>query len=636
MWTFLKFIGHLLKGLFWFSLVLALVVLLALYFLERGIPSPLVRRLEAEISTEDVHVRIERATYSLKNGLRLYRIKALPKRVADSALVSADEVAIAIALHPRLPLNERLRGVTVKNIEMPALPPKHPDEPPKPKLDPVIPVVPPFPLVLENANILGIKAKRVTATVALADKRIGVTDVAIRWPDNAFAMSVAAHVTVDFSTRLVTGRAKGQAFPENLLPLFTVLRASGAIRQINCFSKIARPIGAEYTFDVNIDNSDFAMLLDLDVGPCAYRGVPMEFAKGTLAIYGTNIYTSVLIAPIKAKSAAGAPLSGRLAYREETEGLNLEVAATMDLVPLFDIINVLNHGELDRIRCFSPPVISAQGAIALSSTESTITNDLSGKVAFSEGSILNFKVKDIAGDFALKGYSARFDNVTGASLNGGKIYGDITFDFPNYAATATVFTTNIKLADVALENLSDAFNVTNARAGLVSGDIRLGGSAHKNTMSSLSGEGHVKIRDGVINRMKLFAGFTDYLTRNIPGVSALVNQSSGSMDFTIRDGVLQTDNLLLEGDLFSMKGRGTYNLATDKLDFVVRANIFKQKTIAGKITHFVTLPFTRLLLEFKVFGSLGNSDWSYVNIIEKITEGFSDKSSKEPASPPTP
>ena len=88
-------------------------------------------------------------------------------------------------------------------------------------------------------------------------------------------------------------------------------------------------------------------------------------------------------------------------------------------------------------------------------------------------------------------------------------------------------------------------------------------------------------------------------------------ESSGSMDFQIHDGVLSTDNLLIEGDLFSMKGRGTYNLVTDKFNFVVRANIFKQKTIAGKISRLVTLPFSRLLLEFKVFGSLENPDWSY-------------------------
>ncbi len=625
MWKILKFIGFLLKAVFWLFLVVFVAGLVALYILENDIPAPLVQRLSAKLSSDDLHVRIDRATFSLRSGLRLHHIKAFPKRVADTALVSADEIAIDIALQPHLSLNERLRGVTVKNIVFPALPPKNREK--QDKKEPAVPPIPtmqPFTLTLETPDILGIKAERLTATVHLAEKRIRVTDVSILWPDKAFTMSVAGNVTVDFAARRINGYAKGQALPENLMPLFTALHARGAIRQINCFSKLARPVDAGYTFDVNMDNSDFSMLLDIDVGPCAYRGVPMDFAKGSLGIYGTNIYTTVAVGPITAKSTAGAPLTGHLVYREETEGLELDVATTMDTVPLVTIINVLNHGELDRIRCFAPPSVSVRGDIALSSTESTITNDLTGKIAFSEGSILNFHAKDMTGDFLLKGYTARFENVTGTSRSGGSVAGDITFSFPNYAATATVFTTNIKLSDVALEDISRAFNVTNARAGLVSGHIRLDGPTHKRTIAYLSGEGHVKVRDGVINRMKLFAGFTDYLTRTVPGIATLVNQSAGSMDFTIRDGVLTTENLLIEGDIFSMNGKGSYNLVTDKLDFVIRANIFKQKTLAGKITHFVTLPFSRLLLEFKVFGSLENPDWSYASILEKITDSLSD------------
>ena len=629
MWKLLKFIGCLFKAVFWLFLTLLVAGLIVLYILERDVPAPFVRRVEAAISTDDVHVRIDRITFSLRSGLRLHRIKALPKRVADNALMSADEITIDISLLPQIPLNERIRGVTIKNLSMPALPPSHPDEPPAP--DPVIPDLPPFPLVVENTDVLGIRTSHLSAMVDLDDKAIQITDVAIQWPEaKGYSMSVAGHVTIDFAKRLVFGHAQGQAFPENLLPLFHVIHTRGAIRQINCFSKLTRPVDADYTFDVNIDSCDFTMMLALDVGPCAYHDVPIECAKGTLGIYSTNIYTDVVIEPLEAKSAAGAPLSGRLAYREKSDGLEIRASTTMDPVPLFNLINILNHGELDRIRCAVPPSVDAEGVIALSSTESKITNDLSGKVSLGEGTILNFHMKDLTGDFALKGYSARFDNVTGSSMSGGKVAGDIAFFFPDYAATATVFTSHIALTDVGLEELSQAFNVTNARAGLVTGTITIGGSTHKNTIATLSGSGHATVRDGVINRMKLFAGFTDYLSRTIPGISALVNQSACSMDFTLRDGVLTTDNLLIEGDIFSIKGRGTYELATDKLNFVVRANIFKQKTIAGKITRFVTMPFTRLLLEFKVFGSLENPDWSYVSIIEKITEGISEMSPSSP------
>ena len=634
MWNFLKLIGYVLRGVFWLALILLLAGVAALYLLERGIPAPMLSRLETAISTDDLHIRIERASFSLKHGLRLFRVKALPKRVAGNALVSADEIAIRIALSPGLPLEKRLRGVTVKGLSMPALPPKdkHDDDTPTPA--PTLPALTAIPLTLENANVLGIRADRLTAAVSTTASRLHIADIAIRLPDLSERVPLtaegipasaprdlhaAAEVTLDLATRTVSGFAKGRAFPENILPLFTVLRAHGAVEQIECFSKIARPIDAAYTFDVEIPTTDFAMRLDVDVGPCAYRGVPISHARGTLGIYGTNIYTYVMIDPVEARTTTGAPISGRIAYSEETEGLDVDVTTTMDKAPLFDIINILNHGELDQVRSDGPIPISARGAVALSLTKSTITNALTGTFALPAGSLLNFDVRDMTADFTLAGHSVLIHNAQGKSPSGGRLSGDITFHFPDYAADATVFTTNIRMADIGLDEISSAFNVTNERAGLVSGTLRLDGPAHGRTIAHLNGAGHADIRDGVINRMRLFAGFTDYLSRNIPGISALVDQSTGSLDFTITDSILTTDNLLIEGSIFSIKGWGTYDIANDKLAFTVRANIFRKKTIAGRITHFITLPFTSLLLEFKVFGSLENPDWSYVNIIEKIT-----------------
>ncbi|MEI7898869.1 MAG: AsmA-like C-terminal region-containing protein [bacterium] len=624
MWKLLTFIGSVIRILFWLVLMLVLAGLVFLYLLERDMPTPLVRRLSAEISSDDYLVRIGRATYSLKSGLHLYSVKAFPKRVADSALISADEVTIEVALQPRLPMHERLLGVTLTNLSMPALPPKHPEK--QKQADPVIPDLPPFPLTVLNADVLGIKASRLTATIDLADKRIAVTEVAIRWPDKAFAMEVAGHVTFDFTKRLVSGNVKGQAFPENILPLLNVLHSRAAIRQINCFSKIERPVNAEATFDVNIDRRDLALWLDLDVGPCAYRGVPMKYAKGPLVAYDTNNVTTVVIGPLQAESSTG-PFAGRLVYRQENESLELDASAAMDQQQLVTIINVLNHGELKPVRCDTPLRVSAKGVIALDS-KSTATNALAGHAAFSEGALFNLQVADITSDFSMTGYTARFDNVSATSSSGGKIAGDIEFFFPEYVATSTLFTTHVALSNIDLSDLSHAINVTNTRVGLVSGSLTLSGRTSNRSTSSLSGEGKVLIRDGLIHRMRLFAGLTEYLVRTIPGISAIVNQSSGSMDFVIRNGTLHTENLLVEGDLLSIQGKGSYNIENETLNGVMRVNIFREKTIAGRITHFITLPFIRLLLEFKLAGTFDNPQWSYVNIVERITDGLSDLSNQ--------
>lgn len=652
MWKLLKFFGLVLKTLFWLLLIASLLGLAALYALERGIPAPLVRRAEEKLSSEDFLLRIGRATFSLKSGLHLHQVKALPKRVADNALFSAEEVSFSFDLTPGRDLSERLRGVTVRNVSFPKLPPKTKPHgasatnapPSAPSAGPAagtrpgaprrLPTVAAFPLVIEQANILGLRAERVTATIAVRDPVLSVTHVAIRWPDKAFAMEVHGFVTVDFGAKEVKGNAKGQAFPDNILPLLHALHSRGAIKQIQCFSHFTRPIEADASFDVDMTNSDFALVLALDVGRCAYRDVPMKFAKGTLRAYGTNIYTTVDVGPIRAESETG-PLSGRLVYREESESLEIEATSAMSLDDMVGIIHIFNHGELKPVRCDTPPRIDVRGIMALDSRKSTITNDLSGRIAFDRGSLFKLGIQNVSADLKISGYSALIDRVSATSASGGPVSGNVIFTFPEYAATATLFTARAKLSGVDLADLSRVFNVTNTRAGQVSGHFLIHGRASDRTLPTLAGEGALSIRNGLLHRMPLFAGFTDYLASNIPGVSSLVNQSSGSMDFTIRDGVLRTDNLLIEGDLFSMQGKGSCNLDTEALDFLIRANIFKEKTFAGRITRLVTLPFTRLLLEFKVFGTLDKTDWSYVSIIEKITDSLSDLSGarKKEASP---
>ena len=650
MWKILKFIGLLFKTVFWLSLIVALVGLVGLYILERDIPEPLVKRAEELASSGDYLCRIGRATYSLRSGLHLHHVKVFPKRVAEAALASVDEISVDIDIRPRVKLSDRLRSVTLRNVSFPALPPKPrqaaavpgqpPPRPPESSSAPHpfhLPSIAAFPLVVEQANVLGLQAERITATIALQDPVLSVTQVAILWPDKAPPMTVTGFVTVDFGARMVKGNAKGQAFPQNILPLLSALKAKGAIKQVNCFSKIARPVNADATFDVNMDNSDFALILDLDVGPCAYHDVPMKFAKGTLRAYGTNIFTTVDVGPIQAESDTG-PLSGRLIYREDSESLELDADTAVSLDELVQVINILNHGELSPLRCDTPPRIQARGIMAIDSKKSTVTNSLSGKIAFDRGAIFKLAVHNVTADLSINGYSALIDNVEALSSSGGPLAGNVIFTFPGYSATATVFTARAKLSDVDLADLSRVFNVTNARAGMVSGSLLVHGRASDHTLPTLSGEGSLAIKNGLLHRMPLFAGFTDYLASNIPGVSALVNQSSASMDFKILNGFLSTENLLIEGDLFSMNGKGSCNLSTEALDFLIRANIFKEKTFAGKITRLVTLPFTRLLLEFKVFGTLDKTDWSYVSIIERITDSLTELSGsrKKETAPPEP
>ena len=139
-----------------------------------------------------------------------------------------------------------------------------------------------------------------------------------------------------------------------------------------------------------------------------------------------------------------------------------------------------------------------------------------------------------------------------------------------------------------------------------------------NDVRTLCGSGTLKITEGHLAQMKLFAGLTELLAEKIPGVSFLVNQTQASADYTITNGVFKSENVFIEGGLISIKGWGQYDIAADNLDFTVRVQFLKEQSMVGKIIHPVTLPFTKLLLEFKVDGPIDDPKWRYIKILDRI------------------
>ena len=139
-----------------------------------------------------------------------------------------------------------------------------------------------------------------------------------------------------------------------------------------------------------------------------------------------------------------------------------------------------------------------------------------------------------------------------------------------------------------------------------------------NSVRGLNGTGSLKVTDGMLAQMKLFAGLTKLVAEKVPGVGFLVNQSQASADFTIENGVFKSDNVRIEGGFISIKAAGTYDIADDNLDFTVRVQFLKSDTMMGQILHPITWPFTKLLLEFKAKGPLDDPDWEYVSVIDRI------------------
>jgi len=144
--------------------------------------------------------------------------------------------------------------------------------------------------------------------------------------------------------------------------------------------------------------------------------------------------------------------------------------------------------------------------------------------------------------------------------------------------------------------------------------------AMTNNYEVLNGEGHIRISDGQVMRMKGFKGLLALLADKVPGFSVLTDSTQASCDYTIENGVLKSDNIYIEGSVFSIKMYGSFDAVKDRLNFNVRVQFTKKDTIAGKILHPLAWPFTKLLLEFRLVGTAENPEWEYISVIDRVVE----------------
>lgn len=139
-------------------------------------------------------------------------------------------------------------------------------------------------------------------------------------------------------------------------------------------------------------------------------------------------------------------------------------------------------------------------------------------------------------------------------------------------------------------------------------------------LSLLGGQGHIEVRDGQLMRMKGFSGLLELLADKVPGVSWLTDSTQASCDYVLRDGLFESDNIYIEGTLFSLKMFGAYDMMRDRLDFTVRVQFSKKDSVVGRILHPLAWPFTKLLLEFRLTGTPENPQWEYLSVIDRVVE----------------
>jgi hypothetical protein len=202
----------------------------------------------------------------------------------------------------------------------------------------------------------------------------------------------------------------------------------------------------------------------------------------------------------------------------------------------------------------------------------------------------------------------------------GELSGSAVFVAPTDSTQSIAYAVEAKLQDANLEKLMKAVTTEKQDySGQISARMNVKGWLGKTHLASTSGEGAVKIREGKVFMMPVFGGLSSLMGRIIPGLDFVMRQSDASAEFTITDGKVHTDKILIEGDVLSLNGHGDYVLDSGKLDFNVQVKLMKEHTLVAKLVAILTYPISKLF-EFRVRGTIAEPTWYPVNFSKDLLE----------------
>ena len=115
----------------------------------------------------------------------------------------------------------------------------------------------------------------------------------------------------------------------------------------------------------------------------------------------------------------------------------------------------------------------------------------------------------------------------------------------------------------------------------------------------MRGSGKVGVKNGDVFAIPVLGPISEILNHIVPGIGYSIARDADTK-FTIRDGIIHTDNFNVSGQLFSIVGHGDIHFLDDKINLDVR--------ISAKGPGIVLTPVYKLF-EYKAEGSLKKPDW---------------------------
>jgi len=618
-----EFVGKTVKLFF----IVFLVYVISLFFRRERIPGEWIDDLFASSLPTNLVFHCESVSFGFKGGLKVVspRLYDLERKNSLSPVFSAESVSVLFfdrivrvvgAKFPRLQDSYYEIGDYAEPLGYGELGFR-------------LPKVPKFRLEMFHSNILGAAPEFLRAVVRCKPTRLEASEIHLVWGGQDRPAELDGYCALDLHAKRVSGIVKGEATQAKIRPLIDALDLPLVLEYMDGFTNVEKPVPVTFSWDVDLGSNEFSLDFDLHPELGRYNGVPMKRVDGALRLHVTfplrdgvrQMDYETTVGPLAATDIKDRPLKGKIEIRGvgDVAHAYFDAESALRLDDILNIIDYLNEGELDSLACETPPLVKVAGVLATDVAHQR-DNDLHGSISFAQGSLFGIPLLDASSDFAYIGDKVYFTRANARGNMNGKVVGSAVLSLPELNPERAEFSLEVNYANGSVAELADFFSFdAGDKHGEVSGELVVSGPIGTNVIEKLNGNGHIKIKNGHISQMKLFMGLTAILAREIPGVDTIVNQSEASCRFTIENGVFKSDDIMIEGSLFSIVAAGEYDMVKDDLNFKVRVLFMKDESLLGKyFIRPITWPFTKLLMEFKLTGSIDDPDWDYISVLDRI------------------
>ena len=406
------------------------------------------------------------------------------------------------------------------------------------------------------------------------------------------------------SRRILEGRLTGSLVPAVLNPALSYFGSESLPEIFSRFEFPDDPPRADARFDIR-DNSR-RISTDITAGKCLYRGVPVLQLAGNVDITGdADDWTDVHVRGLQVNRPEGVA-SGNLHFDFRRHGVEVEGTSTIDFAHVAKIADILSFLPWDSYETVGGDTASIRGYYGFE--ESAEPSRLRGSVSVGGFSFRRrVPTRNLRADISVDGEEYGVSDIRG-SVYGGNLAASVrVWPDPVSGHTMVAVTGAVENASTGLVNhdlfggLEDDPGIANARFDFVlDGDDK--------PLRSATGHLSGKVRGARLFRTPIFAGFTDFLTENVPGLDLLVTQDDVDAEGVIEDNGVHFETMRIEGPLVSISGEGSYWFS-DYLNFGVRVHLLKNRTFVGKALKFLLYPVSKLF-EMEVTGPLRDPSWS--------------------------